>query len=251
MRNPFRRKNKPYAMQNTVNPPKKPIVQLLLAILTVVVVFFIYSLLQGIGLINKTQPTLFTMISTILIVLFFVLVYWWVNKRQRNISSVQPASPSKGIKIAVTSTVVILILQIILGNIQNLILGETDVSANQKAIEDMIQNPDTFLFIVVSTLIAAPLMEELLFRRILIGKVPPIKTKMFYFRVVLAIITFAGMHVITELVNGINLEGLFAIGTFLIISSIITFVYVRTGSIWYSMLAHFLNNSVAVIGMLT
>lgn len=246
MKNPFKRKNK----QATVKPQKKPIVQLLFAILTIVIVFFIYSLLQGISLLSKTQATLFTTISIVLIVLLFCLVYWWVSKRQRNIPSVQPAAPLRGLKIALLGAVLVLIMQTFVGILQMLIIGDTNSSANQQEIEKMFKNSDTFLFILVSILIAAPLMEELLFRRILIGKVPPIKTKMFYFRVFLSIISFAAMHLITELVKGIGVEELFSLLTYLLISLIITFVYVRTGSLWYSITAHFLNNAVAVLSML-
>lgn len=231
---------------------KRPFVQLLFAILTIIVVYSIYTALKLIILIDKSQIVLYTIISTILVVLLFIGVYWWVNRRESHLPNKKPYSIFKGIRLAVLMVVLIYFLQIILGLLQIAITGEQpDASANQKSIEDLVNNPSTKLFIVLSIVVAAPLMEELMFRRILIGKVPEVKTKFFYFRVLLSILTFAFAHVITEFSNGLTTSEIFAIATYLVISTIITFVYVRTGSIWYSICAHFLNNSIAAISLLS
>lgn len=232
--------------------PQRPIIQLLFAILTIIVVYSVYTALQLVILIDKSKMTMYTIISTVLVVLLFIAVYWWVNKRQKHIVNKKTYTAFKGIRLAVLMVVLIYLLQILLGVLQIAITGEQpDSSANQKSIEDLVKNPSTMLFMILSIVIAAPLMEELIFRRILIGKVPEIKTKFFYFRVALSILTFAAAHVVTELLDGISTSEIFAISTYLIISSIITFVYVRTGSIWFSITAHFLNNSIAAISLLS
>lgn len=252
MRNPFRRKNTSYEMQNAYKKPKHPAIQLLLAILTAIIVYAVYTGLQVMIAIDKSRISLYAIISTVLIVVFFILVYRWLNKRQRNLPGVKPKPVLNGLKVAIFSVLGIYFAQIALGIVQLIVLGdEVASSANQEALEKMLKNPSLFLFMVLSIVVTAPLMEELIFRRILIGKVPPVKTAMFYFRVVLAVVAFAGAHVLTELTGDIGIKEVFAIATYLVLSAFITFVYVRTGSIWYSIAAHFINNSISVLMMIT
>lgn len=250
MQNPFKRKSPVDFIEIPYKKEKHPALQLLFAVITTIIVFVLYSFLQ----LLMYVPNQIISISLFLILnfLLFTGVYLWLNKRQRSIVSIIPSSSQQGIKIAISMAISIFLLQMLIGIIRMALLGETDeLSANQTSIENMISDPNKLLFVLLMIVFVAPFLEELIFRRILIGKVLAVKTKMFYFRVMLSIFAFAGLHVITELAGGITVEEFFSIFTFLVISILITYVYVKTGSFWFSILTHFLNNSIAAMGLIS
>lgn len=237
-------------IEQPLKKEKHPALQLLFAIITSVVVFVLYSLLQL--LMEISNPIISISLFLVLNFILFTGVYLWVNKRQRSIVSIVPSSTQEGIKFAISMAISIFLLQMVLGLIRLNFFGEADeLSANQTSIENMVSDPNKLLFVIIMIVLVAPFLEELIFRRVIIGKVPVVKTKMFYFRVVLSVFAFAGLHVVTELVDGITVEEIFPILTYFVISILITYVYVRTGSLWYSILTHFLNNSIAAMGLIS
>lgn len=241
---------KPDFIEKPHKKEKHPALQLLFAMITAIVVFVLYSILQL--LMELSNPFISISLFLVLNFILFTGVYYWVNKRQRSIVSIVPSSTQQGIKFAISMAISIFLLHMVLGLIRLNFFGEPDeLSANQTSIENMISDPNKLLFGIVMIVIVAPFIEELIFRRIMIGKIPVVKTKIFYFRVVLSIFTFAGLHMVTELINGITIEEIFPILTYFVISILITFVYVRTGSLWYSILTHFLNNSIAAMGLIS
>lgn len=229
-----------------------PAFQLFLGILVAIVAFCLFTSLQLIPYFNQITPIYLAVIYTALAIFFFVLFYWLDNNLQREQEIAKPVTIAKGIKITFYMTILMLFLQMFIGMIQLFVVGDqAQVSANQSSIETLVNNDRTYYLMIAMALIGAPLSEEFVFRRALIGKVPAVKTKLFYFRVFLSVVSFALIHLVMELNGGLTVEELFPFATYLAISAVVTYVYVKTGSLWYSILAHFLNNAVGILAILS
>lgn len=229
-----------------------PAAQLFIGILVAIISFALFSSFQLIVLIEEITPIYQAVIYTAMTILLFVLFYWLYNNLQWENEIAKPVTIAKGVKISIYMAILILFLQMFIGMIQMFVLGDqAQVSANQSSIETLVNNDRTYYLMIAMILIGAPLSEEFVFRRALIGKIPTVKTKMFYFRVFLSVVSFALIHLVMELNGGLTVEELFPLAIYLAISAVVTYVYVKTGSLWYSILTHFLNNAIGILAMLS
>lgn len=233
--------------QNSLSE-KKEIVSYIKAIIIAILVYILYQSMLLINYIDKSKPHIYTTLSVSLILVLFFIVYTWFNKKERAIEEFEPLKIGRGISIAVFCAVLIFLGQIGLNFFKLMLTGNTDSkNTNQDTIEAMMNNPALFVFTLISLVILAPLLEELVFRRILIGRIPSKKNNLFYVRVFVSIIIFAGIHMTTDIVDGISVAELFPLLTYLMISGIFALVYVTTGSMWYSFTAHVVNNGIAAL----
>ncbi|WP_157103263.1 CPBP family intramembrane glutamic endopeptidase [Neomicrococcus aestuarii] len=119
-------------------------------------------------------------------------------------------------------------------------LGEPVKSENQLAIEGLTTEVP-FLTMFVVTAIMGPLVEEFIFRHLLIGKLSRYINK--WVCALISIALFAGMHFI-----GSGTFEWVSVIPYLTLGTVITLAYILSGkSLAYSYVLHFFNNAVALI----
>lgn len=125
------------------------------------------------------------------------------------------------------------------------ILTGAQQSVNQQQIVDSFrQNPMMILF---STVIYAPIVEELVFRGAIFR--PLRKWLNFIPAALISGISFGLLHVLDSLLVG-NFADLLYLLTYASLGFIFCYAYEKNHSIFGSMALHFLNNFVGVVGML-
>lgn len=117
------------------------------------------------------------------------------------------------------------------------------------AISNLLQVDDLLVYFLITMVIIAPLFEELIFRRILIGNTFAPK-KILVPRIIMSVSVFAMLHVFSEFSSGV-IPFLFSLATYLVISCSFTLIYVLTSRMLYSVLAHILNNLLAALLLLS
>lgn len=117
------------------------------------------------------------------------------------------------------------------------------------AISNLLQVDDLLVYSLITMVIIAPLFEELIFRRILIGNTFAPK-KILVPRIIMSVSVFAMLHVFSEFSSGV-IPFLFSLATYLVISCSFTLIYVLTSRMLYSVLAHILNNLLAALLLLS
>ncbi|PHK48937.1 CPBP family intramembrane glutamic endopeptidase [Staphylococcus edaphicus] len=112
---------------------------------------------------------------------------------------------------------------------------------NQMLLEEMFDNNLMLPFLFVDIVILTPIIEELLFRHLIIHELG--KKITYTVASILSVILFAGVHVL-----GANSP--FEIGSYLIIGAGLVFVYVKSGmNLAVSITLHALNNLVSFIAI--
>lgn len=140
---------------------------------------------------------------------------------------------------------VIITLNIILMVIITMLTGvEPDVSANQAGIEAMLQAVPFWAALLVLGLLG-PLVEEYIFRHLLIGKLS--RHLNIWFCAVISIVPFAFIHISAELFSGDLLAVLTTVVPYLTMSVVFTLAYIFSGrSLLFVWLIHAFNNCMAV-----
>ncbi|WP_207640712.1 CPBP family intramembrane glutamic endopeptidase [Weissella ceti] len=115
-------------------------------------------------------------------------------------------------------------------------------SANQQAVESVF-NTGTFgiVFMAVSAVIVAPILEELIFRGLIFNYLTP--TIRWWGSCLLSGAVFAYIHVMVDF-SFITFTPYFIIGT------VLGFIYYKTGKIQYAIGAHMLSNAISVATLL-
>ncbi|GAB3192981.1 hypothetical protein GCM10027061_24660 [Nesterenkonia suensis] len=141
-------------------------------------------------------------------------------------------------------------LAIILTNVMLMALllavtgADPDVSANQAGIEAMLQAAPFWAALLVLGLLA-PLVEEYLFRHLLIGKLS--RHLNIWLCAVISIVPFAFLHVSTELLAGDVVAVLMTVVPYLTMSVVFTVAYIFSGrSLLFVWLLHAFNNCMAL-----
>lgn len=122
--------------------------------------------------------------------------------------------------------------------------AEQDVSANQAGIEAMLQAAPFWAALLVLGLLA-PLVEEYIFRHLLIGKLS--RHLNIWFCAVISVVPFAFLHVSSELFAGDMQAVLMTVVPYLTMSIVFTLAYIFSGrSLLFVWLLHAFNNCMAV-----
>lgn len=128
---------------------------------------------------------------------------------------------------------------IILSIIYSLI-NITGDSENQQIIETALSSPVRPV-VIIMILVLAPILEELIFRKFLIGY---FKSKQLnpWIPYIISIVVFAAIHM------NFTIEDLIFFPAYLVLSAVITLAYKYSGNnIYVSILVHFLNNLISLI----
>lgn len=217
-----------------------------------VFLFLVYIYLQQL----PNQPShigkpMYGVLAIVLSIIVFIVVMWLVKKRNQksSLEIKQPVTFKKGVLFTIGMIILLPIIQFIFTTLNGYLFTPTNGGTqNNQAIEEMLKNPSIFVFTVISSVLLAPLLEELIFRRVLINQIPRKATVLFVIRVVVSILLFGLLHVMGELGNGVAM--ILPILTYLTIGTILTVIYIRTGSLFYSIMGHIINNSLAVLALI-
>ena len=147
--------------------------------------------------------------------------------------------------IVVVGFVIIYLCTILMNYIYELLgYGEDDTSSNQQGIIDALNGPTKHV-VVFLTVILAPIIEEIIFRKLFYNALK-MNTKLPSWAIVLIIAAvFAGIHVMSDI------ESLVFFPQYFVLSFIITGVYAITKeNIFASIGLHFLNNLLAILQIL-
>ncbi len=126
----------------------------------------------------------------------------------------------------------------------SLISGMTESANQQSVILAFFQSP---LLISFTTLVYAPLVEELVFRGALFRGLRSYMN--FWTAALISALAFGSIHVMDSLFAG-NFTDLWYLLTYGTLGFIFCFAYEKNHSIYGSMALHFLNNFIGIIGIL-
>lgn len=120
------------------------------------------------------------------------------------------------------------------------LLNITGDSENQQIIETALSSPVRPV-VIIMILVLAPILEELIFRKFLIGY---FKSKQLnpWIPYIISIVVFAAIHM------NFTIEDLIFFPAYLVLSAVITLAYKYSGNnIYVAILVHFLNNLLSLI----
>ena len=147
--------------------------------------------------------------------------------------------------IIIVGFIVIYLLGIAMTYIYELFgYGEDDTSANQQGIIDALNGPTKYI-VVFLTVIRAPIVEEIIFRKLFYNALK-MNTKLPTWAIVIIIAAvFGGIHVISDI------DSLVFFPQYFVLSLVITSIYAITKeNIFASIGLHFLNNLLAILQIL-
>ena len=124
----------------------------------------------------------------------------------------------------------------IFGGLVTAMLGGADTSENQEIIV-MISQVQPVLMLL-TTVVFAPLLEEILFRGIVFGWLYEKSRFLAYFG---SSFFFGGMHVRSDMLNGNQAEWV-QIFNYLFMGIALSYVYEKTNNIWVPILTHAIKN---------
>lgn len=218
--------------------------RLLIDVAFAIIAFTLYSFIPLVIMIDPSQAFYYSIAALILAFVFFLLCYRFIRRLNPSFQ-IKHVKPSYAIGIILATLIGSFILQSIIGQLRFWLLPEEASTSNQQSIAGMLQVDSLLFYSFVTIVFIAPLFEEFIFRRVLIGHLFAPK-KILQFRIALSLVIFALLHVFSEVSNGV-LPFLFSLITYLIVSGCFTIIYVKTGRMLYSVIAHILNNALAAI----
>jgi membrane protease YdiL (CAAX protease family) len=137
----------------------------------------------------------------------------------------------------------ILLAGILTNVLQQTVNGRLEVANNQaKLISVMHGNLEMVVFIVLLTLFVGPILEELIFRGIVMNYF--FTKRGWWVNVIFSGALFGYFHVMLQ-----NFQ-LFAFIQYSLMGMVLAFVYKKTKQLQYSMLTHFINNAIATLILL-
>jgi len=112
---------------------------------------------------------------------------------------------------------------------------------NQQLLEKMFENKLMLPFLFIDIVILTPIIEELLFRHLIIHELG--KKITYTVATILSVILFAGAHMLSA-------SSPFEMGSYIIIAAGLAFVYIKSGmNLAVSISLHILNNLISFIGI--
>lgn len=181
--------------------------------------------------ITANQP-FWQLLIIILTLLLVVALTVLVAKRVHLLSPMSEFKLSRTITIALGGFLALTLVKMLGGILLVLQEGVRANTQNQAAIEQL---PP--LLLVVLTVIVAPIVEEIVMRGLLMGKV----FNNSYLGLVISSLLFGLLHLPTNLGSWVIYGGMgFVLG----------FIYKKTKTLEYTIMVHFLNNALGVVTML-
>ncbi|MDR3242158.1 MAG: CPBP family intramembrane metalloprotease [Lactobacillaceae bacterium] len=138
----------------------------------------------------------------------------------------------------------ILASSMVMAIVQSIVLGKPETAANQASLQELAHSglaPQIFLVLLAAVL--APLVEELIFRGVLMNYFFK-NASWWWANVLFSGLVFGYFHVVMQQFQW------FALIQYSLMGVVLAIVYKKTRQIQYSMLTHCLNNSVAMLIML-
>ncbi|WP_251942423.1 CPBP family intramembrane glutamic endopeptidase [Staphylococcus sp. Marseille-Q5304] len=152
----------------------------------------------------------------------------------------------KNWKLIVMTLIIVIILKIVIGSLIDQFAPpqwQFKESENDQSISELLTGFWSKVFMFISVVIVAPLIEEFLFRHLLIGELG--KKFNFVFMSIVSIVAFAYLHVT-------NAKSPLEIILYLIIGAALVFVYMKSNrSYATSVCLHSVYNLVSFIGMIS
>lgn len=175
-----------------------------------------------------SHKVFFIIISELLTLLFLILIYVKdFNKDFKDLKQNWKKYADKYIKY----WIVVLLIMAVSNTIISQFTG-TDTSANESAIRGLIQKAPVYMFL--SSVIYAPICEELIFRKSL-NKIIPIKPLF----IIISGLIFGGAHVLTDFSSWVDLLYLIPYCT---PGFVLAYAYSKTDNILVSISIHFMHN---------
>ncbi|AIG65289.1 CPBP family intramembrane glutamic endopeptidase [Weissella tructae] len=123
-----------------------------------------------------------------------------------------------------------------------LLTGDVDVATNQQVLQDTFnQGPYGIVFVGVLAIIVAPIVEELIFRGIVMNYF--FKNKGWWWNIILSAGLFGYFHVYAAF-------NPFDFLQYALMGGILAYIYKKTHQLQYAMLAHALNNTLSFLAMM-
>jgi membrane protease YdiL (CAAX protease family) len=122
---------------------------------------------------------------------------------------------------------------------------DTDQSQNQSAIADAIRSDA--LFVIISAVVMAPIVEEIVFRGVLYRKLR--KHNRYLFAILMSVITFGFMHIFQSVFEGNVLDYPYII-IYIILGLFFVRIYEETGKLSGAIWLHVLNNVIGIAAIL-
>lgn len=176
---------------------------------------------------------IFTVVST-------VWLAWPLFKAERNQKSSKKANAKK-----IMLTYIMMYLTVLIANPILMYLTQSDQSQNQALIvESMKLDP---IFVILSAVIMAPLVEEIVFRGVFYRKIR--NANRYLIAIFMSALTFGLMHVLQSILEQ-NFMDLPFIIVYMILGLFFTKIYEETGKLSSAIILHFINNVIGVLAIL-
>lgn len=176
---------------------------------------------------------IFTIVST-------VWLAWPLFKAEHN-----QARPKKGNAKKIFFTYIMMYLTILVVNPIISYLTQSDQSQNQALIVESLKvNP---IFIILSAVIMAPLVEEIVFRGVLYRKIR--NANRYMIAIAVSAVSFGLMHVLQSILER-NFIDLPFIIVYVILGVFFTKIYEETGKLSNAIILHFINNVIGILAIL-
>lgn len=152
----------------------------------------------------------------------------------------------KNLGIAATFVAIAFAANIICGYIETWIFGANDVtSSNQESVENLIFNYKLLGFIMVA--IMAPFVEEIIFRYFVFRGSQKAFNTVWAF--VITVLSFAGVHYLSSIMDGTLVEDLKSVLSYLVPSFLMTFLYYKNKNLATPIMFHMMYNGIQFILM--
>lgn len=206
--------------------------------------YAVYSLILSTFLVNLFETSTYLVLHFIVETIIFILIIKFTsNKLKYDFNKWKNTKMSRKVYYIFTSFTLMNAVNIAV----NLIIMQfttVDTTNNQLGIEMMFQRYP--IYIVVTAVIFAPIVEELVFRGTIYAHM---RQKMgFISCALLNSFIFAGLHFTVSLLMG-DLSDIIFIFAYMAQSFVICILYEKTDNIFMPIMLHFLNNAVGILLM--
>ncbi|MEG0365911.1 MAG: type II CAAX endopeptidase family protein [Coprobacillus sp.] len=128
-----------------------------------------------------------------------------------------------------------------IGGILTALFGGGQMSENQALIETITKSSPVLM--IITTVLLAPILEEIIFRGILFGWAYEINPKLAHF---ISAFVFALLHIILALLAG-NVAEWIQIFSYFLMAIVLSYLYEKTNNIFVPVLTHTLNNLITML----
>ena len=179
----------------------------------------------------------------VMIAIFAVTMYWLWRKLSKSHSQFQLVKFVKNdyYQIA-TCFSYLLISNLVINGIQLVVAGKAQNTSNQASLESFMKQPGMLIGMLVLVIVIAPILEEFVFRGVLLTYIIPNQRRVV--QIIVSGLLFGAFHVVGQSFQ------LFALIQYSIMGAVLAYIYTRYQKIQYSIGLHFLNNLIASIGLI-